>query len=300
MDTATKLLVLFCDVYDFCQAFMPLWEQILLENNLQAPRKEPRLAISEILTIIIHFHQSHYRDFKAYYVEHVCVHLRAEFPQLVSYNRFIELMPRALLPLCCYLDYRKGECTGIAFVDSTKLAVCGNKRIKRNKVFQDIAKLGKSSMGWFFGFKLHLVVNDQGELLAFTITPANTDDRVPVPEMVEGMFGKLFGDKGYISQQLFEKLFTQGLTLVTAIRKNMKNKLVPMMDKLLGRKRAIIETINDQLKNISQIEHSRHRSVTNCMVNILAGLAAYTLQEKKPAIKFNEPKSHNSNELVVL
>jgi hypothetical protein len=300
MDRATKLLVLFCDVYDFCQTFMPLWEQTLLENNLQAPRKEPRLALSEILTIIIHFHQSHYRDFKAYYVDHVRVHLRAEFPQLVSYNRFVELMPRTLLPLCCYLDYRQGECTGIAFIDSTKLAVCGNKRIKRNKVFQDVAKLGKSAMGWFFGFKLHLVVNDQGELLAFTITPANTDDPTPVPEMVKDMFGKIFGDKGYLSQPLFEKLLAQGLTLVTAIRKNMKNKLVPMMDKLLGRKRAIIETINDQLKNISQIEHSRHRSVTNCMVNILAGLAAYTLQEKKPAIKFNEPKSHFSHELILL
>ena len=300
MDTATKLIVLFCDVYDFCQAFMPLWEQTLLENNLQVPRKEPSLAISEILTIIIHFHQSHYRDFKAYYVEHVSVHLRAEFPQLVSYNRFIELMPRALLPLCCYLDYRKGECTGITFIDSTKLAVCGNKRIKRNHVFQDIAKLGKSSMGWFFGFKLHLVANDRGELLAFTITPANTDDRTPVPDLVKDMFGKMFGDKGYLSQPLFEKLLAQGLTLVTSIRKNMKNKLVPLMDKLLGRKRAIMETIIDQLKNISQIEHSRHRSVTNCMVNILAGLAAYTLQEKKPAIKFNQPNSKNSNELIVL
>ncbi len=139
-------------------------------------------------------------------------------------------------------------------------------------------------MGWFFGFKLHLVVNDQGELLAFCVTPGNTDDRKPVPEMVKELFGKLFGDKGYISQELFEQLFEQGLQLITHIRKNMKNKLVPIVDKLLLRKRAIIETINDQLKNISQIEHTRHRSVTNCMVNLLAGLAAYTHQDKKPSI----------------
>lgn len=300
MSQAMKRLTLFCAVDDFCKVFIPLWNITLIQYGVVKRVREPRLSVSEIMTIIIHFHQSHYRDFKTYYIEYVCEHLRDEFPNLVSYNRFVELMPRVLLPLCCYLHSRKGECTGISFVDSTRIAVCGNKRISRNQVFKDVAKLGKSTMGWFFGFKLHLVVNDQGELLAFCLTPGNTDDRKPVPEMTKGLFGKLFGDKGYISQALFEQLFEAGIQLVTGIRKNMKNKLIPMIDKLLARKRSIIETINDQLKNISQIEHSRHRSVTNFMVNLVAGLLAYTHQEKKPALNLADLGLDPDNALVVL
>jgi hypothetical protein len=190
--------------------------------------------------------------------------------------------------------------TGISFVDSTRITVCGNKRISRNQVFKEVAELGKSSLGWFFGFKLHLVVNDQGELLAFCLTPGNVDDREPVPDLVQGFFGKLFADKGYISQALFELLFEVGIQLVTGIRKNMKNRLVPLLDKLLARKRSLIETINDQLKNISQIEHSRHRSVTNFMVNLVAGLAAYTHQEKKPALNLADLGLDPDKALVVL
>ena len=236
---------------------------------------------------MIHFHQSHYRDFKAYYTQHVMKHLKSEFPTLVSYNRLVELMPTMLLPLCVYLHQRKGTVTGLSLVDATKLAVCHNKRIARHKVFEGLAARSKTSMGWFFGFKLHLIVNEVGELLAFCLIPGNVDDRKPVPELAKTLFGKLVGDKGYISQQLFELLFAQGLQLITPIRKNMKNHLVPLVDKILLRKRSIIETINDQLKNISQIEHSRHRSVTNFMVNLLAGLITYTHQEKKPSLNLS-------------
>ncbi len=300
MSQEMKRLNLFCNVHDFCLIFIPLWNITLLKHGVIKRVREPQLSISEMMTIIIHFHQSHYRDFKTYYIEYVSEHLCDEFPHLVSYNRFVELMPRNLLPLCCYLHFRKGEVTGISFIDSTRLAVCGNKRVNRNQVFQEVAELGKSSMGWFFGFKLHLVVNDQGELLAFCLTPGNVDDRQPVPEMVQGFFGKLFGDKGYISQALFELLFDAGIQLVTGIRKNMKNRLVPLLDKLLSRKRSIIETINDQLKNISQIEHTRHRSVTNFMVNLVAGLAAYTHQEKKPSLNLADLGLDPDNALVVL
>lgn len=300
MSQAMRRLSLFCAVDDFCKVFIPAWNMTLIHYGVIKRVREPQLSISEIMTIIIHFHQSHYRDFKTYYIEYVCEHLGNEFPNLVSYNRFIELMPRVLLPLCCYLHSRKGQNTGISFVDSTRIAVCGNKRISRNQVFKEMAKLGKSTLGWFFGFKLHLVVNDQGELLAFCLTPGNVDDRKPVAEMTKGLFGKLFGDKGYISQALFEQLLEAGIKLVTGIRKNMKNKLVPMMDKLLSRKRSIIETINDQLKNISQIEHSRHRSVTNFMINIVAGLVAYTHQEKKPALNLTDLGLDSDNALVVL
>ena len=300
MSQELKRLKLFCEVDDFCLIFIPLWNMTLLQHGVIYRVKEPRLSVSEIMTIIIHFHQSHYRDFKTYYLQYVCEYLNAEFPNLVSYNRFIELMPRVLLPLCCYLHFRKGQVTGISFIDSTRIRVCGNKRINRNQVFKDVAALGKSSMGWFFGFKLHLVVNDQGELLAFCLTPGHVDDRQPVPELVQGFFGKLFADKGYISQALFELLFEAGIQLVSGIRKNMKNQLVPLLDKLLARKRSIIETINDQLKNISQIEHSRHRSVINFMVNLVAGLVAYTHQEKKPALNLADLGLDPDNALVVL
>ena len=246
------------------------------------------MVLSEIMTILIHFHQSHYRDFKAFYLLHVCRHLAGAFPQRLSYNRFVALIPTALVPLCVYLQTRKGQATGISFIDATSLVVCHNRRIYSHKVFKKIARRGKTSVDWFYGFKLHLVVNDCGELLAFQITAGNMDDRKPVPRLVKGLTGKLFGDRGYISQQLFETLLEQDLQLITKLRKGMKNKLLPLADKLLLRKRALIETINDQLKNISQIEHTRHRSVVNWMVNLLAGLAAYTHQPKKPSLNLSQ------------
>jgi len=186
--------------------------------------------------------------------------------------------------LCGYLQTRKGDCSGISFIDTTSLKVCHNRRIQSHQVFAGCARRGKTSVNWFYGFKLHLVINDCGELLAVRFTPGNVDDRQPVPEMVTGLFDKLFGDKGYISQPLFEMLFDEQVQLVTKLKARMKNRLVSLFDKLMLRKRAIIESVIDQLKNISQIEHSRHRSVTNCFVNVLAGLIAYTYREKKPSL----------------
>ena len=212
-------------------------------------------------------------------------HLRSEFPHLVSCNRFVELMPLVLVPLCLYLHTRFGPVTGISFIDSTPFLVvkniCHNRRIDRHKVFAGLAARGKTSMGWFFGLKLHLVVNDQGDLLAFYLTPGTVDDRKPVPRLTERLFGKLFGDKGYISKPLAAQILENDVQLITGIRKNMENKLMPLMHKILLRKRALIETINDQLKNISQISHTRHRSVDNFLVNLVAGFIAYTHQPKK-------------------
>jgi hypothetical protein len=279
-----SLLELFCDVDDFWQGFRKAWYQHLLSSQTIKRVRTTQLSMSEIMTIIIHFHQANYRTFKGYYEKHVMVHLRGEFPKLVSYPRFVALMPRASIVLMAYLQTCMGNCTGISFVDSTPLAVCHNKRIARHRVFDGFAARGKTSMGWFYGFKLHLVVNECGELVAFQLTPGNTDDRQPVPILSRCLFGKLFGDKGYLSQQLFEQLFEQGIKLITMVRKNMKNRLVLLQEKLLSRQRSIIETINDQLKNISQIEHSRHRSVNNFVVNLFAGLIAYCHQEKKPSL----------------
>jgi hypothetical protein len=281
-----SLVEIFCDVDDFCQQFMPILEEHLLSYGINKRRRARSLTVSEVMTILIHFHQSHYRDFKAYYCKHVCKHLRSEFPGLVSYQRFVQYVPSTLIPLCVYLrTYCFGECTGISFIDSTPLAVCHNQRITHHKVFAGLAERGKSSTGWFFGFKLHVVVNDRGELLNVTLTPGNVDDRKPVPNLVKDLFGKLFADKGYISQPLFELLLEAfDVQLITKLRSNMKNRLMPLADRLLLRKRSIIETIIDQLKNISQIEHSRHRSPVNFLVNVLCGLIAYCYQPKKPSL----------------
>jgi hypothetical protein len=283
------ILPLFCDIDDFCLLFEPRWQARLIETRQR--HRASTLCLSEVMTIIVLFHTSSYRNFKAYYTEQVCKQYAGAFPRLVSYNRFVELMPSALVPLCGYLQRRKGSCSGISFVDSTSLKVCHNRRIHSHKVFAQCARRGKTSVDWFYGFKLHLVINDLhlviddcGELLALRLTPGNTDERQPVPELVKGLFGKLFGDKGYISQPLFETLYDDGVQLVTKLKTKMKNRLVSMFDKIMLRKRAIIESVVDQLKNISRIEHSRHRSVANCFVNLLAGLLAYTWREKKPSL----------------
>jgi hypothetical protein len=241
---------------------------------------------SEMMTILILFQQSHYRTFKAYYTEYIQRHLRIEFPTLLSYQRFVELLPTLLVPLVAYLHTQLGRCTGISFIDSTKLCVYHNARIQQHRVFDGRASRGKTSVGWFYGFKLHLVVNDEGDLLAFCLTPGNVDDRRPVPKLASRLFGTLFGDKGYLSQPLAEQLLvTQGLRLITKLRKKMRNRLLTLSDKLLLHKRAIIETINDQLKIICQIEHSRHRSPINFLVHLIAGLIAYCHQPKKPSLR---------------
>lgn len=280
-----SLVQLFCDVDDFCQAFLPVWKGQLLASGSVQRQRARQLSLSEIMTVLILFHQSHYRNFKAFYCDYVLKHLLAEFPGLVSYNRFVEFMPSALWPLCAYARQCCGRCTGISFLDSTPIAVCDNHRIHAHKVFDGLAARGKSSTGWFFGFKLHLVFNDRGELLNFILTPGNVDDRKPVRRLVRDLFGKLFADKGYLSQALFQDLLGAfGLQLVTKIKSNMKNRLMSLADKLLLRKRAIVETIIDQLKNISQIEHTRHRSPVNFLVNLICGLIAYCHQPKKPSL----------------
>ena len=276
---------IFCEVDDFCQQFEQVWQrQAQLPSMLGERRSQSRMRLSEVMTIAIAFHGSGFRTFKEFYTLCVLPHWRSAFPNLVSYSRIVELMPWCLMLLCCFLQTRRGAITGIAFIDSTPIEVCHPARAHHHKVFAGLVGWGKNSVGWYFGFKLHLIVNDQGELLAFKLTPANTDDRQPVPDLTQDLIGKLFGDRGYISQKLFEQLYERGLELITKSKKKMKNRLVKLIDKILLRKRALIESINDQLKNLCQVEHSRHRSVFNFLVNLAAGLIAYTYQEKKPSL----------------
>lgn len=281
------ILPLFFEIDEFCKVFEPLWNKHLLSQNSKKRCRQRRLCLSEVMTILILFHQSGYRNLKQFYLEFVYQYLRAEFPQLVSYQRFVEFERDALVPLSAYLQSRRGYCRGISFIDSTKLAVCENLRIPQHRQFKGIAKRGKTTLGWFYGFKLHLVVSDCGELLSWQVTPGNCDDRRPVPKLARKLWGKLFGDLGYLSEPLKILLREQNLELVTKLKKNMKNKFLNFADKLLLRKRAIIETLFDQLKNISQIEHTRHRSFWNFLVNLAAGLIAYTWREKKPSLNYN-------------
>jgi len=279
-------VAIFCDVDDFCKAYEEYcMHSLMMEKTKIVPRT--RMALSEIMTILIMFHLSGYRTFKWYYQKHVMQHQKKDFPNLVSYNRFVEIMEYALVPLILYIvRARFVKCSGISFVDSTPIKVCDNHRIRSNHVFSEYAKRGKSSMGWFYGFKLHLIINDQGEILSFCLTSGNVDDRdeIVMNSLTKEIFGKLFADRGYISQKLFEKLLEKDITLITRAKKNMKNKLMDYYDRLMLRKRTVIESVNDFLKNICNIEHSRHRSITNFLVNLLSALAAYSFLPKKPSI----------------
>ncbi|MBP9842324.1 MAG: IS982 family transposase [Simkaniaceae bacterium] len=284
------MTALYCGVDYFWKYFKSEWDKhlIALEKSNRGP--VIIMSSSEMMTIVILFHQSDYRTFKHFY-EHVAMHLRKEFPQLLSYSRFVHKMKELFLPLFAYLLHRRGTITGIAFIDSTSLIVCHNKRIRRNKVFKNLAKRGKTTAGWFYGFKLHLIINDMGEILAFQLTQGHIADIAVAETLTQDITGKMFGDKGYISSSLGKKLLERGLQLFTTIRANMKQKLMNLQDKILLRKRSIIETVNDQLKNISQIEHTRHRSPQNFLVNLLAGVAAYTHQPKKPSLKLDSIKN---------
>jgi hypothetical protein len=282
-----KLIEIFCHVDDFNKVFINELQTHQMSDGSRKRIKPCSMSESEVMTIVIYFHLMRYRDFKHYYLFHVCRNMRSYFPHLVSYNRFVELMQSTLLPMVVFLKVKRlGKCTGISFIDSTPLRACHIKREHSHKVLKGLATKGQCSIGWFFGLKLHFVINDKGEILDFVLTPANTNDRKPLigTNILSKIYGKLFGDKGYISQSLFEQLFIDGIHLITKLRKNMKNSLMHLSDKIILRKRALIETVFDELKNICQIEHTRHRSQEGFVVNVISGLIAYSYLPKKPSL----------------
>ena len=290
-----KIVSLFCEIHDFFLADEK-WKSThcLAETTPIATRGRPRnLHPSEVMTILIAFHQSGYRTFKHFYQRHVCVYWHSEFPDLVSYPRFVQVKKEVLTLLTGYLSANLGECRGLSFVESTRLRVCDNKRISSHKVFAGKAEGSKTSMGGFYGFKLHLIINDTGDLLDVALTPGNIDDRSPLWEMnPEGtpLHGTLYGDRGYISFDLREHLNAQGVHLVYKVRKNMDPLNLSGSDEVLLKKRTLIESVIKELKTQTQVEHSRHRSFENFQVNVVSALIAYQLSENKPALNFEQPQ----------
>ncbi|WP_329902957.1 IS982 family transposase [Porphyromonas pogonae] len=297
----TNIVEIFCLTDDFSKLFDTLIQQrTLCEGNKKRRNRKFRMSDAEIMTILILFHHSRYRDFKSFYLQYITQQCHSDFPSLVSYNRFVELQSKVAFKLISFLNMCcLGECTGISFIDSTPLRTCHIKRAHGHKTMKGWAQKGKCSMGWFYGFKLHIVINDRGEIIQYQITPGNTDDRAPLKggTFTKKLFGKLVGDRGYISQSLFDKLFIDDIHMITKIKKNMKNTLISLYDRILLRKRALVETVNDLLKNVCQIEHTRHRSVNNFAINLIAGIIAYNLLPKKPEL--NLEIIHNPSTLLV-
>ena len=280
------ITALYCCLDDFCKVYEE-WEQHKLIPSDKKRRRPGKLSLSEMLLIMVLFHLSPYKHFKAFYLLGIGQIYRSCFVELPHYDRFVSLMPRLFGPLMILLHALSGEETGIYFADSTQLAVCHNRRISRHKVFDGMAARGKTTMGWFFGFKLHFVINHKGEIMACRITPGNKSDGSVLDDITRNLTGKVYADKGYIGKACFRKLWQRGLHLITGIRRNMKNYLMPMADKIMLRKRFIIETILDTLKSEMGLEHSRHRSPVNAMVHILSCLAAYAFRPEKPSISLN-------------
>ena len=223
MDYSDKLTEIFFDVDEFCIEFNEAVKnfQLAKQSKRKYKARETKMSDSEVITILILFHLKSYRNLKHFYLYHVKKHLTREFPEQVSYNRFVELEEKVVLPMVMFLKTScTGKCTGITFIDSTRLPVCDNRRIHNHKVFDGIAERGKCTMGWFYGFKLHIVINDKGEILNFMITQGNVDDREPIStgNLLKEIFGKLFGDKGYISEKLTNALFVDGIHLITKIK----------------------------------------------------------------------------------
>jgi hypothetical protein len=279
---------LYCFVDDFIKVADQWISRAFLPTTNKNLTRSPEISHSEMLTIVLLYHQSPCKNFKYFYMSYLQLY-KLEFPNLPSYTRFIALKPRVLTYLVLLLEWyiRQARSTGISYIDATSIAVCHPKRISRNKVFAGIAALGKTTKGWFFGLKLHLLINENGEIQGLKLTTGNTDDRRPVAEMTKSITGLLFGDKGYIKQELFDELHDRGLKLVTGIKKKMNNKLMPLMEKILLRKRSIIETVFSILKGSFELEHTRHRSIWNAFVHILSALVAYCMKPTKPAITQN-------------
>ena len=278
-----QLVSIFCEIDDFCKELDKNMSQLQLTGPSKG-RRGPAccLSISEIMTVQILFQMVGYRNFKTFYTSFLQIYWKQYFPRLPSYQRFVELTHRALYPLTLFAQLKSGKKTGIYYIDGSCLPVCHLKRSKRNKVFREIAQYGRTSVGWFFGLKIHLIINNLGEMIAFKITRGNVHDGAAAKSLLLSLEGLAFGDKGYIGKKLFDELLKNGLKLITRKRKNMKEKLlVNDYEKQLLNQRNLIETVFDCLKHKYHVWHTRHRSIINAMTNLIAALAAYAIEPLK-------------------
>ena len=278
-----QLVSIFCEIDDFCKELDKNMSQLQLTGPSKG-RRGPAccLSISEIMTVQILFQMVGYRNFKTFYTSFLQIYWKQYFPRLPSYQRFVELTHRALYPLTLFAQLKSGKKTGIYYIDGSCLPVCHLKRSKRNKIFREIAQYGRTSVGWFFGLKIHLVINNLGEMIAFKITRGNVHDGAAAKSLLLSLEGLAFGDKGYIGKKLFDELLKNGLKLITRKRKNMKEKLlVNDYEKQLLNQRNLIETVFDCLKHKYHVWHTRHRSIINAMTNLIAALAAYAIEPLK-------------------
>lgn len=281
-----RLVEVFCEVDDFCKVFQDASESHRIGNG-QGPRgPDPGLADAEIITLLLVLHSSGFKYLKNFYNSPLGETLRRYFPGMPCYERFIALQQRAFLPLLAFLVSKLGKKTGVYYIDSTALPVCHNRRIGRHKTFAGLAARGKTSMGWFFGFKLHLVFNDLNEIVTLKLTPGNVADTAPVPALTKDLLGKLFGDKGYLGKKLAEELLRRGLALFTRVRKNMKSLPVSVIDRVLLNGRHMAETIIGSIKGRSSLHLPKHRLPGNGFLHIMAAMVAYQLDPIQPKHAF--------------
>ncbi len=305
MLTPAQITEIFCFVDDFCIQFDHFFENHPFSDECFNFKKVDYskfcLHPSEVITLQICFHHSAFRSFKSFYFQVAIPYLSNLFPNLPSYNRFVELQSMAFFHNYFFTKFScVGQCDGVSYIDSFKLAVCHNKRIYQKKVFKNWAQRGCTSTGYFYGFKGHILINSKCEIIDFQLTSGNVADNNEqvLQELCKNVFGKIYGDKGYImNSEKMEILFKKGIQFVTKLRKNMKNKLMDLMDKILLKKRGIVETVIDQLKNICQIEHTRHRSPINFYNNFLSAIAAYYFKADKPKLRINKKTQSNYNPL---
>jgi Transposase DDE domain len=286
-DKETLLYQIFIDVDDFTNALDSYERKHQLPAGSARRGRKRSMVISEVMTILIFYHYSGYKCFQYYYESLILKDLHSFFPNAVSYTRFIASMGDVAKQMYLFAQFRcaMSERGGIYFADSKKLPVCDNRRISSNKVFKDVAGRGKSSTGWFYGLKAHLLVNNLGQVVQLLITPANFTDnnKAVLDNLLADIQGKCFADKGYLTT-FFEHFLQKGVQIITKIRKNMKNKLMPMIDGVWLRKRAVIESINDILMSVLDIDHTRHRSPWNAIIHAITGINAYSYYPQKPSI----------------
>ncbi len=291
-----ELVKLYCQIDQFCKKFIPIWQKNLMQSSKKTDNFRIRryrkdcLNYSEIITILILYNSSSYSCFKYFYLDFVAKDLKEFFPKLPHYSRFTIMQKKAFIPMLSFLLYlcKKSRRTGLYYIDSTYMAVCRNQRIYSHKTFKNIAKRGKTSIGWFFGFKLHIVINQIGEIMNLNVTKGNVSDSKVASSIAKNLFGKLFGDKGYLGKELYEYLLKNNLELFTKVRKNMKPKIISRINQFLLSKRGIVETVIGQFKTRYNMISTRYRSISNYFMNIISAVTAYQLNPRKPRINMHQ------------